>query len=169
MVFKYKVFLAVSSILLKGVVLLEVEKEDIDTSTTVANKPKSCHLRELQLCAVTASSVFMNPNGIPTTEADLQKQCKFIKEASDCFNEYSNRCLPPIIGKISGMFLEDFINIKDELCSKESEFHSSFIKHSPCLNKVQKSQQGKCMTDFQAGYEKIQQAQLADRMTVSCW
>lgn len=119
----------------------------------VIHAQNSCHLRELDLCV--ASGLASGQN-LPTTVAEINKQCQGLKEMNDCIGNYSRRCST----KSMREFLRSITTQGDvqswhqNFCDKEnSEERQQYLKHATCLNQAQKEART-CMRDLTVALDR---------------
>ncbi|XP_003747691.1 uncharacterized protein LOC100900897 [Galendromus occidentalis] len=122
-----------------------------------------CHLRELDLCAATGAT----SNRIPTSEADVDKQCKIYQEVSDCFGNYTKLCTTPIQREVINLLTEGVRDTQKKFCSRGDKLRAGYLKHAPCLAKAQ-PQGRKCIEDVKVGLQTIEEAKFADRVGTAC-
>uniref|UniRef100_A0A6G1SDH8 Uncharacterized protein n=1 Tax=Aceria tosichella TaxID=561515 RepID=A0A6G1SDH8_9ACAR len=128
----------------------------------------SCHLRELELCAMGVMSIFQNPNGLPMSQIDMTRQCEYLNESVQCFDDYSHRCLSANQARIANMFTGNVIQLARDFCRDDSELRRNYTKHVSCFREVQRDHQRHCMTDFQVGFEGIHKMATAKRLPLAC-
>ncbi|XP_022698849.1 uncharacterized protein LOC111266005 [Varroa jacobsoni] len=122
-----------------------------------------CHLRELDLCVATGAGA----NKIPTTEAEVDKQCGIMQEVNECFGNYTKACATPIQRELIALVSEGAHDVQKQFCTSGESLRTEYLKHAPCLAKSQ-PQGRKCLNDVQAGLEKIEEAKFADRVSTAC-
>lgn len=122
-----------------------------------------CHLRELDLCVASGAG----NNKISTTEADVDKQCGIMQEVSECFGNYTKTCATPIQRELVGLISEGARDVSKKFCTRGDKLRTEYLKHAPCLAKAQ-PQGRKCLTDVQAGLEKIEEAKFSERISTAC-
>lgn len=143
-----------------------VAQQSTAVATTIANSANSanspattnsgnCHLRELDLCAASLVVFMQAPSGLATSENEINKQCTHIKEADQCFDNYSRRCLTPMQRQLATLASNSTAQLANDYCTRNSTFRIRYLKHANCLNQVQKKEQKGCMRDVQAGLELI--------------
>lgn len=135
----------------------------------VQEQPNSCHLRELELCSVGLFSIFQNPNGLPSSETDLKRQCEYFNESGQCFDDYAQTCLTSSQLPMLSMFTADLVDLGRQFCSQSSELRRNYTKHVACLREVQRKHQRPCLTDLQVGFEAIHKINHSLRLATSCW
>uniref|UniRef100_A0A6G1SMA8 Uncharacterized protein n=1 Tax=Aceria tosichella TaxID=561515 RepID=A0A6G1SMA8_9ACAR len=122
----------------------------------------SCHLRELDLCAASMLVFTQNPNGLATSDTEINKQCIHLNEAGGCFKNFTRRCLTPIQREVVNFAANSSFQLLDEYCTKGSKLRQGYLKHAQCLNQIQKRQEHKgCMRDLQAALELLTSNQLS--------
>lgn len=129
----------------------------------------SCHLRELEICLVGVGSLLQNPNGLPANEADMKRQCEFLNESSDCFENYAQRCLTNVQSSVASLVSSPLFELKRDFCQQGSEFRTNYLKNANCLRDVQQKYQTQCATDFQVGFEGIHKMNHSMRLATACW
>ncbi|CAG2162762.1 unnamed protein product [Oppiella nova] len=133
----------------------------------IVRAQSSCHLRELDLCL--ASGLASGQN-LPTTIAEINKQCNGFKEMNECIGNYSRRC--------STKAMRDFMrsvtsqgDVKSwysEFCTKDSsEEREKFLKHSTCLNTAQKESRS-CTRDLTVALDKAINSDIENRIPEMC-
>lgn len=121
----------------------------------------SCHLRELDLCAASMLVFTQNPNGLVTSEAEMNKQCVHLREADKCLRGYMRRCMTPMQRELMMLAANSSFQLLDEYCLKGSKLRQSYLKHAQCLSQIQKRQEHKgCMRDLQAALELLTSNQI---------
>lgn len=114
----------------------------------------SCHLRELDLCAASMLVFTQAPNGLATNDNDINKQCLHLKDADSCLRNYTRRCMTPVQREVTTFMSNSSLQLLDEYCTKGSKLRQTYLKHSKCLNEIQKKQEHKsCMRDLQNSLE----------------
>lgn len=122
-----------------------------------------CHLRELDLCAATGAT----SNRIPTSEADIDKQCKIFQEVSDCFGNFTKLCATPIQREIVNLLSEGVRDTQKKFCTRGDKLRSEYLKHAPCLAKAQPH--GRiCIEDVKVGLQTIEESKFSDRIPTGC-
>lgn len=122
----------------------------------------SCHLRELDLCAASMLVFAQGREGLATSDAEITKQCVNLKEAGSCFKNYTTRCLTKMQRELVTFASTSSLQLLDEYCTKGSKLRQSYLKHSQCLNQIQKRQEHKgCMRDLQGALELLTSSQSA--------
>lgn len=109
-----------------------------------------------------------NPNGLPVTADELDRHCALMTEAINCTQDYSHRCLMPMLHRLTEMFTGEIEEMKEEFCTNGTEFRANFVRHAPCLRRVQKESQKTCLTQFQAGFESAQRSEANSRVAKIC-
>jgi len=127
----------------------------------------SCHLRELDLCV--ASGLASGQN-LPTTIAEINKQCNGLKEMNECIGNYSRRCstksMREFIRSITSQ--GDVRSWYQEYCQKDSsEEREKFLKHATCLNTAQKESRT-CMRDLTVALDKAINSDVEKRIPEMC-
>lgn len=96
----------------------------------------NCHLRELDLCAATLLLFNQNPSGVATTDAEVDKQCGFLKESQDCFRNFTTRCATPLQRELIGFVAEGSQELFKQFCTKGTEVRTSKYNTSPFCNRL---------------------------------
>lgn len=130
--------------------------------------PESCHLRELELCTVGAASMFQNPNGIPLSQKEIKRQCEYLSESTDCYQDYTNLCMTKIQSGIFQMFGRDIKLLQEDFCDDKSDLRKNYTKFGPCLREIQQKYQRVCISDLQAGFEGIHKVNTTSRLPTTC-
>lgn len=130
---------------------------------------ESCHLRELELCAVGAAAMFQNPNGVPISQTELKRQCEYLNESIDCFEDYADNCLTKLQGSMLSLFGHDIGTIQREFCDESTQLRQNYTKLAPCLRNIQRKYQFECVSDLQAGFESIHKLNISTRLSTLCW
>lgn len=86
---------------------------------------QACHLRELDLCAASLLLFNQNPSGVATTDAEVDKQCGFLKESQECFKNFTTRCTTPLQRELIGFVSEGSQELFKQFCSKGTEIRTS--------------------------------------------
>lgn len=141
----------------------------VSTEPLKSSEIESCHLRELELCVVGAVSILQNPNGIPTTEIEINRHCELIMESSDCFHSYADRCLTKLQDSLANFVFKDLFKLEKDFCTNGTELRQDYLKHASCLREVQKKYQKVCLKDFQVGFERIHKLDRGLRLSTACW
>lgn len=122
----------------------------------LSSAQNSCHLRELDLCATSLLVFAQSPGGLATSDQEIQKQCTHLRDASQCFKNYTRRCMTPMQREVLNLASNSTLQLVDDYCSKGSNFRQHYLKHSACLNQVYKKQEYKtCTRDLQASLELL--------------
>jgi len=133
----------------------------------VVRAQSSCHLRELDLCL--ASGLASGQN-LPTTVAEITKQCNGMKEMNECIGNYTRRCstksMREFMRSITSQgdarsFYEDFC-VKDNTEEKEK-----YLKHAVCLNAAQKEARS-CIRDLTVALDKAINSDIENRIPEMC-
>lgn len=113
--------------------------------------------------------MFQNPNGIPVSQIELKRQCEYLNESMDCFEEYSDNCLTKLQGSLFNLFAHDIDSTQKEFCDENSQLRRNYTKLAPCFRNVQRKHQFECINDLQAGFESIHKLSIGNRMSTLCW
>lgn len=116
---------------------------------------QSCHLRELDLCAASMLVLTQSPNGLATSDNEIDKQCLQLKEADVCMRNYTKRCMTSIQNQILTFGANSTSQLLSEYCTKGSQLRKSYLKHAQCLNQIQKKEQKVCVRDLQNSLELL--------------
>lgn len=127
----------------------------LTTVITSAQQSSSCHLRELDLCAASFLVLTQAPQGLATSDQEINKQCVHLREADTCIKNYTRRCMTPIQRELVGLASNSSIALLDDYCTKGSKLRSNYLKHAQCLNQVQKKEQKSCLRDLQSSLELL--------------
>jgi len=129
----------------------------------VVKAQSSCHLRELDLCL--ASGLASGQN-LPTTVAEIQKQCNGMKEMQECIGNYSRRCSTKSMREFMRSITSqgDARSWYQDFCVKDnSEEREKFLKHSVCLNTAQKEARS-CIRDLTVALDKAINSDIENRI-----
>lgn len=66
---------------------------------------------------------------------------------------YTRRCLTPIQRELFTMATNSTLQMVNEYCTRGSQLRQGYLKHSHCLNQVQKKEQKGCVRDLQVSLE----------------
>ena len=127
----------------------------------------SCHLRELDLCV--ASGLASGQN-LPTTVAEINKQCNGLKEMNECIGNYSRRCSTKSMREFIRSITTqgDVRSWYNEFCTKEnSQERENYLKHATCLNTAQKESRS-CMRDLTVALDKAINSDVEKRIPEMC-
>lgn len=116
---------------------------------------QSCHLRELDLCAASLLVLTQSPSGLAINDNEIDKQCVQLKEADVCMKNFTRRCMTPIQREILTFGSNSTSQLLSDYCTKGSMLRKSYLKHSKCLNEVQKKEQKVCIKDLQNSLELL--------------
>lgn len=116
---------------------------------------QSCHLRELDLCAASLLVFVQAPNGLATSDHELNGQCKHIGEAQSCFNNYTRRCTTSVQRQLISFVANETVQLGHEYCTRGSGLRQTYLKHAQCLAQVQKSGQKACIRDLQVALDLL--------------
>lgn len=129
----------------------------------------SCHLRELDICVIGIASILQNPNGLPVDQAQIERQCEYMRETADCFGQYASKCMTERQASLLAMFSGQFMRIQDEMCRNETSIRRDYIKKATCLRDVQRKHQRACASDLQAGFAWIHKVNRSTKLSTACW
>jgi hypothetical protein len=130
---------------------------------------ESCHLRELELCTMGVMAIFQNPNGLPMSKTEMDRQCEYLRESLQCFDDYNQNCLSTNQFKTVEMFTGSAIQLARDFCQDDSDLRRNYTKYVSCFREVQRNHQRHCMTDFQVGFEGIHKLGHSKRLALACW
>jgi len=133
----------------------------------VVKAQSSCHLRELDLCL--ASGLASGQN-LPTTVAEIQKQCNGMKEMNECIGNYSRRCSTKSMREFMRSITSqgDARSFYNDFCVKDnSAERENFLKHSVCLNTAQKEARS-CIRDLTVALDKAINSDIENRIPEMC-
>lgn len=137
--------------------------------TTSSSGSDMCHLRELDICIVGAASLLQNPNGLPISQAEIERQCEYMQESTDCFSNYASKCMTERQGMLLAWFSSDFMQVQKDMCSNETAIRQDYVKKATCLREVQRKHQRACASDLQAGFASLHKLNRTTRWPTSCW
>jgi len=133
----------------------------------IVKAQSSCHLRELDLCL--ASGLASGQN-LPTTIAEINKQCNGFKEMNECIGNYSRRCST----KSMREFLRSITSQGDvkswyqEFCQSDSSAErEKYLRHAACLNTAQKDSRS-CIRDLTVALDKAINSDIENRIPEMC-
>lgn len=129
----------------------------------------SCHWREMELCCVSTSSLFQNPNGIPISGQEFKRQCEMLDEAADCYESYAERCLTKHQHQVVDLFVGELFELEKDFCKNGTELRTQYSKNANCLRQVQKKYQAECVADLQVSLEPIHKLEMGTRLSTGCW
>ncbi|UYV71519.1 hypothetical protein LAZ67_8003569 [Cordylochernes scorpioides] len=131
---------------------------------------QNCHWREIELCQATMVLLMQGDSPIPTTEEEMTSSCEYIQEATQCMNNYTDKCTTPMVRELLDVFMGDSNARLNEFCTPGSEMRANFLKHAGCLAEVYPEQRP-CFLDFQLVIEKIVDKATTneDRVPILCW
>lgn len=129
----------------------------------------SCHLRELEICAIGGLSILQNPNGLPVREVELKRQCEFFNESVQCFEDFKGRCLHQLQVSVLDLFTSQLNGLAEQFCEPQSELRKNYTRHVACLRNIQRKFQRRCATDLQVGFEAIHKTSADLRLATACW
>lgn len=135
------------------------------------SRAQSCHMRELDLCAATLVVFTQSPSGLAVTDADLNKQCGYLREADNCLKNFVKRCTTPLQRQMVAFMGEGSMDLLDDYCKPGTELRKAYLKHATCLNTAQKSHQKTCIRDLQTSLETLTSINADNwqkRMPVGC-
>jgi len=133
----------------------------------IVKAQSSCHLRELDLCL--ASGLASGQN-LPTTVAEINKQCNGMKEMNECIGNYSRRCSTKSMREFMRSVTSqgDVKSWYSEFCTKDnSEEREKYLKHAVCLNSAQKDARS-CMRDLTVALDKAINSDIENRIPEMC-
>jgi len=136
-------------------------------SVQLASAQQSCHLRELDLCAATLSVLAQSPNGAASTDAELDKQCVYLRETETCIRNFTMRCSSDQQQELMNIAFDGLLRILNEYCTKGSNIRKSYFKNIPCLADAVKGQKG-CINDLQVAFEVVTSVEWDKRIPAVC-
>ncbi|XP_015782985.1 uncharacterized protein LOC107360777 [Tetranychus urticae] len=136
-------------------------------SQTINGQTASCHMRELDLCTATLLVFTQNSQGIQGTEAEIERQCGYIREASSCRHNYTRRCISPLQRELVDFIAEGGKSLADEFCTPGTEIRAEYKKHAKCLSEA-RSQSKQCTKDLQRSLEEVSQTTWDNRVAMAC-
>ncbi|XP_008559174.1 uncharacterized protein LOC103579527 [Microplitis demolitor] len=109
-----------------------------------------CGQENLIKCARPLGKITDNNNlGFVTTKNELQALCPDLQSSMKCINSYTKNCMPDE-QRQNFYSLYQGVNIAiKELC-QEGSYQDAFLKHAPCMQKVQ--------TDYELCSKRYQQS-----------
>jgi len=129
---------------------------------------QNCHLREMDLCAASLLVLTQSPQGgAGTTEKDLDRQCSFIKETETCIRNFTKNCMTEDQQQLANFLFDGTTKLQKDYCTTGSALRKGYLKHSGCLNAVQKEQKP-CIKDLQVAFEEVTSAKWDMRMGLAC-
>jgi hypothetical protein len=133
----------------------------------IVRAQNSCHLRELDLCL--ASGLASGQN-LPTTVAEINKQCNGMKEMNECIGNYSRRCSTKSMREFMRSITSqgDVRSWYSEFCTKDnSAEREKYLKHATCLNSAQKETRS-CIRDLTVALDKAINSDIESRIPEMC-
>jgi len=128
---------------------------------------QNCHLREMDLCAASLLVFTQGPQGVGTTEKDLDRQCSFIKETDTCIRNFTKNCMTEQQQQLANFMFDGTSKLQKDYCTPGSALRKGYLKHSACLNIVQKEQKP-CIKDLQVSFEEVTSAKWNMRTGLAC-
>ena len=128
----------------------------------------SCHWREFDLCSIGTASLFQNPNGLPQSDQELNRQCEYLNESLQCFEDFATKCLTETQMGLFQMFTSSPLQMMTDFCQANSTLRTNYTKHVQCLRDIQRTHQRPCLTDFQVGFESIHKTNISVRLQTAC-
>jgi hypothetical protein len=140
------------------------------TSVKIVNAQaaSSCHLRELDLCAATLVVFTQSPSGAATGDAELDKQCVYLREAENCLRNFTGRCMSKQQKELLGFVTDGAIKVLDEYCTAGSGLRKSYLKHATCLSTAARGSTKGCIKDLQTAFEIITSVKWDQRIPAGC-
>lgn len=123
----------------------------------LVDSQNTCHLRELDLCAATLLVFVQSPSGLATSDNEINKQCGYLRDATGCMQNYTRKCMTPMQREMIFYAANSSRALLDEYCTKGSQLRTSYLKHAPCFNQLQKKelQHKSCLKDLQVSLELL--------------
>lgn len=100
-------------------------------------------------------------------EADLDRQCSYLKEADGCFRNYTRQCTTSTQRQMFNILLDGGRQLYRSFCRPDSPARTSYLQHAPCLQRVSKDQRS-CFRDLQAAFEVVTSAPSSKRLQLTC-
>ncbi|XP_023218019.1 uncharacterized protein LOC111620334 [Centruroides sculpturatus] len=91
----------------------------------------------------------------------------YIREANQCFRNFTHRCLTSLQRELLSFVGEGSEKLLEQYCTPGTELRASYLRHAPCLQNANHEQK-KCLTDIQAALEAIGNAAFDKRIPISC-
>jgi len=135
---------------------------------TTQVRAQNCHLRELDLCAASLLVFTQGPSATANTDAELDRQCTFIKEADDCIRNYTATCATDLQQQLANLVFDGASKIQTDYCTQGSQLREMYKKHSPCLRKAMNTAQKPCVKDLQVAFEAMNAAPWNKRTGIGC-
>lgn len=135
---------------------------------TAQVQAQNCHLRELDLCAASLLVFTQGPSGVADTEAELDRQCTFIKEADECIRNYTATCATDLQQQMADVFFDGAAKLQKDYCTKGSNLRKLYMKHAPCLRTAMRDAQRPCIKDLQVAFEAMTSAKWDKRIGLGC-
>jgi hypothetical protein len=133
----------------------------------VVRAQSSCHLRELDLCL---ASGLAGGQSLPTTVAEINKQCNGMKEMNECIGNYSRRCSTKSMREFMRSITHqgDVKSWYNEFCVKDNAAErEKYLRHAVCLNNAQKEARP-CIRDMTVALDKAINADIENRIPEMC-
>ena len=103
------------------------------------------------------------------TEADLDKQCGFLKDSDECLRNYTANCNTPLQEDLIDMFRENSPRYIKEYCTRGSPLREANKKYATCVRDATRDGGHKtCIKDMQVGFEVITTVEWQDRLSAAC-
>lgn len=108
-------------------------------------------MRELDLCLSGLLVITQSPEGLATTDAGIDKQCNYLKEADTCLKDYTKRCMTQMQREVFSFAANSSLDLMSQYCTKGSDLRANYLKHAKCLNEVHKKDLKVCLKDLPSG------------------
>ena len=106
--------------------------------------------------------------GVANSEAELDRQCTFIKEADQCIRNYTGTCATDLQRQMTDLVFDGAAKLQRDYCTKGTELRNLYMKHSPCLRTALKDAQKPCIKDLQVAFEDMTAAKWDKRLGFGC-
>ncbi|XP_015781687.1 uncharacterized protein LOC107359669 [Tetranychus urticae] len=136
-------------------------------SQAINGQTGSCHMRELDLCTATLLVFTQNTQGLQGTEAEIDRQCGYIREAQSCRQNYTRRCVTSLQRELVDFVIEGGKSLADEFCTPGTEIRAEYKRHARCLSEA-RSQSKQCIKDLQRSLEELTQTSWDNRVAMAC-
>lgn len=100
-------------------------------------------------------------------EAELDRQCGFIREADTCRRNYTRRCTTPLQRELIDFVSQGGQKVADEFCTPGSALREEYKKHAKCLGEA-RVESNFCAKDLQRALEIVSSTSWDLRVPVAC-
>ena len=117
--------------------------------------PHICHLRQIDTCFSSITTLKSQGGNIITTENGINKFCSSVSTSLSCLQVYLRRCSTPIQREIFNLFTEQFSLRLNEFCNS-TVLKNELLKHSPCIHSnvfTSEEYQSTCVNDLLAAFD----------------